>query len=109
MNRPGTIYPGTSVVLSIVFTDDAGVVQNPLFVIFKTFSPCGTETKYTYGIDPEITRPSTGNYQADILPDEGGRWRVRWEASGVTNMATEDDFIVKVSPFVDQHYRHDYQ
>ena len=98
MLTPGKIWPGTTVTLTAQFTDSAGVLSNPATVLFKTLDPDGTILTYTYGTDANVTRPSTGNYQATMVPDQGGRWRIRWETTGGV-LVTEDDFIVKDSQF----------
>lgn len=107
MLTPGKIWPGTTMTLTAQFTDDSGVLSNPTTVVFKTYGPDKRIKTYTYGVDSNMTRPSTGNYQATFVPDQGGRWRIRWETTGGV-LVTEDDFIVKDSAFIDSPPLWDY-
>lgn len=99
MLTPGKIWPGTTVTLTAQFTNAAGVLADPTTVVFKTYSPDGQILTYTFGVSANVTKPSVGNYQATMVPDQGGRWRIRWETTGGV-LVTEDDFIVMDSQFV---------
>lgn len=102
MLEPGKIYVGTEIRLTAEFKDSAGTAIDPDTVTFKTFSPSRTEASFVYGTDSEVQKASTGNYTADIVPDEAGRWFVRWETTGTGKVITlEDNFIVRKSVFVD--------
>lgn len=102
MLTPGRYYPGSPIRFTISFTDDDGVGVDPATVTVKTISPTGTVSTYVYGTDDEVARSSAGNYYADITPDTGGRWSLRWQTTGTsTTFATEEDFLVQLSPFVD--------
>lgn len=98
MMAPGRIYPGTAVFLAASFTDDAGDLSDPATVICMTMSPSGKKATYTYGTDANVTKVATGQFQAEVSPDESGRWFVRWETTG-NKMAVEENFIVQASPF----------
>lgn len=102
MFKPGRYYNGTTINIPVSFTDSNGDAVDPDTVTFKTCNPNGTIGSYAYGTDAEITKISTGNYNAEIVPDKGGRWFFRWESTG-TGKATvrEGDFLIQVSPFVD--------
>jgi hypothetical protein len=76
------------------FTNSDGDYYDPTEVIFRTESPGGVETAYTYGEDDEVVKHGTGDYSLDWLPDESGDWYVRVEADGV--IATRD-IIVRVA------------
>ncbi len=82
--RPGDIDVGSDVQLTVEFTDQDGVATNPTTVLFRTRSPCGIETTYTYGTSDELQRPSTGNYIATFNVDEAGTWEARWVTTGPT-------------------------
>lgn len=87
--------------LSVLFEDTEGTDIDPSTVLVKTYSPSGRITSYTYGASSSVGKYAVGNYYLDMTPDEGGRWHVRWEAaSGTSQLAVEDDFIVQTSPFV---------
>ncbi len=103
MLSPGKIYVNTVLRLTVSFTDEDGVAVNPTTVTFKLMSPCCCgSTSYEYGVDANITRPSTGNYIAEIQPDEAGVWSWRWETTGTgTTVANEGTFNVQRSRFYD--------
>ena len=97
---PGRIEINTTLQLKITFRDQDDVLTNPTTVKFKTRTPAGTETTYTYGTDAEVERESTGLYLASVVPDEAGRWFFRWETTGPV-YTTAGNFIVQYSPFYD--------
>jgi hypothetical protein len=100
MLYPGKIYPETTLRLTVSFTDENGNAVDPTTVTFSSSSPGGTLTSYVYDTDDEVGKASTGNYYADIVPDESGRWHFRWKTTGSgTAIATEGDFIVQASKF----------
>lgn len=100
MLYPGKIYPETTLRLTVSFTDENGDAVDPTTVTFSTYSPGGTLTSYVYDTDDEVGKASTGNYYADIVPDESGRWHFRWVTTGSgTAIATEGNFIVQASKF----------
>ena len=103
---PGRIYPGTTIRITGEFLDTDDVDTDPTVSIkFKLRSPANVETTYVYGTDAALQKASTGNYTADVTPDEGGRWRYRWEATSVDGSAntfragSEGSFVVTVSEF----------
>ncbi len=107
---PGKIAPGSELRITATFSDDAGVLADPATVIFKTMSPAGKETVYTYGSSPELQRQSAGIYLCDFTPDEGGRWYYRWQSTGTgKTLAKESSFIVQYSPFIDGRMPDAYQ
>ena len=100
MLEPGKIYVETELRLTAAFTDSSGTAVDPDTVTFKTFSPSRTSASYVYGTDSEVQKASTGNYTADITPDQAGRWSFRWETTGTgKKIALEGDFIVQKSVF----------
>lgn len=100
--KPGRYYPGSPIRLTVSFTDEDGDYIDPTTVAISTQDPYGNTTTYTYGTDTEVGKTSTGRYFADITPDQGGRWHIRWVTTGVTTaFATEDSFLVQRSPFID--------
>lgn len=103
---PGRIYPGTQIDLDIAFRTEGGILTDPATVILKLYSEQGDATQtFTYGTSPELTRASVGIYSCAVTPSHGGRWHYRWETTGTgSNFAIEDNFIVKISPFVGQPY-----
>jgi hypothetical protein len=104
MLEPGIIYVETELRLTAAFTDSDGTAIDPDTVTFSIFSPSGGETAYVYGTDDEVQKASTGNYTADVVPDEAGRWHFRWKTTGTgTRIALEGDFIVRRSAFFDDN------
>lgn len=102
MMTPGKIWPGSQVDITVTFTDGDGVPVDPDTVTFKTMSPEWSESSYAYGTDSEVSKQSTGYYVARITPDKAGRWHFRWLSTGDgTTIASEGDFLVMRSPFVD--------
>ncbi len=99
---PGKIYAGANLRINVTITDGFDVPVDPTTVTFKTCSPCGQITSYVFGTATEVQRSGTGQYLADIAPEEAGRWQYRWQTTGSgTPFAKEGDFIVQASPFFD--------
>lgn len=98
---PGRIYPGENLRIDILFSDDLGSLTDPTAVAFKTFDPCGTTTTYTYtATSTDLRRIAAGEYVIDFTPTVAGRWRYRWEATGLSlPFAREGGFTVQDSPF----------
>lgn len=102
MLRPGKLYVNTTLRLTINFRNDDGDDVDPATVTFRLRSPCGVESTYVYGSDSEVTKSSVGDYAAEIVPDEAGRWFYRWQTTGSgTALATEGDFLIQDSQFFD--------
>lgn len=80
------------------YTDENGDPVDPGTVKCLVQEPGedGTEAIYEYGVDPELTRISTGKYKLVITPDTAGLWRFRWEGD---TQAAEDTFEVASTPF----------
>lgn len=95
---PGRHYVNSPIRLRINLTDDDGNDYDPTTVTFKTIDPFGAEISYVYGTDSEVTRIDSGNYAADVTPDNSGRWLFRWSTTGGV-IALEGDFLVQESGF----------
>jgi hypothetical protein len=106
---PGKHYPNATVLLKVSFKDEDGVLTNPTTVTLTLITPYGDETDYVYDTDSEVTRPSTGKYRAEVVPDMSGRWRYAWTTTG-TNLVTaiEGDFLVQESPLSSDVCGYDY-
>lgn len=112
-NTPGRIYVYTTVRIPGYFRDADGNYVDPDSVMFRTVSPTGVKTTYTFGTDDEIENETTGIYYADIDVDDGtGRWYWRWEVSDTNtitiNAAVEGSFVVQSSPHYDAPLTDDY-
>jgi hypothetical protein len=73
-----------------------GALVDPTTVKFKYEPPGGAETTLTYGSSPELTKQSTGRYQAAIDLNVAGTWGFRWETTGTYKGA--DEFTRQVEP-----------
>ena len=101
---PGKVYPGDNQRIDVLFYDNTGALTDPSEVRFKTMSPCGTSATYTYGTDTNLVRAVAGEYLIDFVVTEAGRWRWRWEATGLsTPFVKEGNLIVQYSPFYDDY------
>ena len=99
---PGRYYNGTTLNVTVNFADADGVAVDPDTVTIKTMSPCGSQASYAYGTDAELTKLTTGSYNAELVPNEGGRWFFRWISTGTgTATVLEGDFLIQASPFED--------
>lgn len=90
---------GDLVRCSGAFTDSDGNATDPTVVLFKFQNPAGTETSYTYGVDAELVKDSTGNYHVDINANAVGTWYYRFYSTGTGQAADESAFIVADSEF----------
>lgn len=85
---------------STPFTDnDTDAAMDPNTVNFKVREPDGTTTTYEYGVDGEVVKNATGDYEMIVKPDSAGTWRYRIEglnASGAAISAQEGSFEVNV-------------
>lgn len=74
-----------------------GVLTDPTGVTLRVKSPSGTITSRTYPTD--ISKTSTGTYQADIDLTANGDWWYRWEATGTVKAARERRLSVRKTEF----------
>jgi hypothetical protein len=51
-------------------------------------------TVLTYGIDAALVKEATGKYYVDLLLDEAGLWKWRYESNGIVDSAQQDSFSV---------------
>lgn len=51
-------------------------------------------TVLVYGADVDLIRESTGKYYVDLLLDDAGLWKWRFESSGVVDNADQGEFEV---------------
>lgn len=65
--------------LSVKITDTQGVPVDPGSVSLKVRQPSGTIVTYAY--PEQVTKIGTGSYQCDIVLDEKGVHKWRWEAA----------------------------
>ena len=51
-------------------------------------------TVLTYGIDAALVKEATGKYYVDLLLDEAGLWKWRYDSKGIVDSAQQDSFSV---------------
>ncbi len=90
-------FVGSDVRVTAVFTVD-DVDTNPTAVYADVYLPDGSVITYTYGVSPNLTRPSTGNYDLIVDCTQAGRWRVAWRSTGTAKAATSTAFEVNPLP-----------
>ena len=62
--------------------DNGNQATDPLSGIIAIVKvPAGTETTYTYGTDPQLSRLAVGTFQIPVTCTTAGDWRVRFKAS----------------------------
>ena len=75
---------------------------DPDSVVFLAACYNGFSVSYTYGVDPELVRDSTGQYHVDMGVGQEGKWYFRFEgytAAGDPYGAVERVFEVRNSYF----------
>ena len=75
-----------------------GLVDPPA-VTAKIWAPGGPLTTYVYGVNPELTKVSTGRYRCYIDCAKKGRWDYRYEGAGTYVGANELWFNIRDSAF----------
>lgn len=92
---PSNVYPlGDSLPINATFANAAGAPTNPTAVFFEYTTPDGEETLLTFGIDPELTRTSTGHYTCTLPLGMAGPWYYRWYTTGTLVTALNGAFDV---------------
>ena len=90
------LHIGDLAKLTGTFTDpdnsDAAIDPTAVFVAFTT--PTGVTTTYTYGTDAELTKASTGVYNANVDCTAAGRWLYRWYSTGTAQASEPGSFWV---------------
>ena len=93
---------GDQVITEATFTVAAtGALIDPTNVYFQYRAPTHPVTLVTwqFGVDPEITNPSTGVYQVTLTVNASGTWNYRFYSTGTGTGAAEGAFNVKSSEF----------
>jgi hypothetical protein len=86
---PGVYQVGESITLAVVIRNPStGLVFDPTTVVAKTLRPGDTSST-----SASVTKDSTGNYHATVVPDIAGRWYYRWTTTGPAD-AREETFAV---------------
>lgn len=93
---------GDVVRCAVAFTNAAGTAVDPTTVKFRIRKPDRSIDFYTYGVDAEVIKDSTGNYHMDILIDQSGTWYYRMEGITTNRGAGETSLIIRRSKFYDR-------
>jgi hypothetical protein len=90
---------GATARLKGTFRNEANNPADPSGVFLRLLPPSGVIAVHEYGDDATIFRQSTGVYSADIVLNQEGRWRYRWEAAGTNVTAAEGVMDVDATEF----------
>lgn len=77
------------------FTNEAGALADPTTVQVEwgyatsASARATSVTTWTYGVDSQVVKDSTGVYHADITLVRAGRLRYRWQGTGTVTAAAE--------------------
>lgn len=85
---------GQKVRVSVTFTVN-DVATDPTAVVCKIKDPGGNVTTFTYGVDAEVVKDSTGVYHVDVTTDENRIWYYRFEGSGSCTAVEEAGFLAR--------------
>lgn len=93
------VYAGQAVQTTVTFKNPTGVLADPTTVVLK-FRSGGTTTTYTYLTGTEITRVSTGKYQATLTTAASAvqTWTVEWIGTGTCAAVGVSTFRVAPKP-----------
>lgn len=67
--------------VTVTFTNLAGTATDPTAISCAVQSPQGSRT-YAYGVDPEVTKTSTGVYNLDLTLAAAKEYRYKWSGTG---------------------------
>ncbi len=73
----------------------SGLAVDPSSVALTILTPAWASTTYTYGVDAQIVRSSTGAYYCDVTLTAPGRYGWRWVSAGTGAAATESWLMVR--------------
>jgi len=93
---------GQKITLEATFRDSADALVDPTTVRIHHEVPAGTKTTYVFGVDPEVTKESTGVYRYSILTNSNalkGIHIYRWDDNG-ENAIADGKIIVEASTFI---------
>lgn len=98
----GVYQVGQAVTITETFTV-SGTLTDPTGVIFTVEDPTGVSTVYTFGVDVEVTNPSTGVYALALGPlSLVGTWLYTVAGSGVVVATGSGELTVVPDPIAPQ-------
>lgn len=80
--------------ICLVTRDRFGTLTDPATLTLRTRDPVGVVTLYTFGVDPQIVKDSTGRFTASIPVSVAGDWLFYWTATGDAAGVAEGKFHV---------------
>lgn len=89
---------GQLVNISCTFTL-SGIPTDPTTVIGRFRWGTATTTSYTYGVNAQLVKDSTGVYHFDVTAQNSGTYYYRFEGYTSVQAAEEGSFDVAVSRF----------
>lgn len=90
-----TCYVGNNITATGRFTTvSSGALTDPTTVTATVQIPGGTKTTYTYGVDSEMAKSSTGIYTCTFTPSSAGKWIVKFTGAGAVVAVNQEDFTV---------------
>lgn len=92
LSMPRIIPYRTRTNIDAAFTDVDGNPVDPGTVRFSIVKPDGTLLAYDDG-DSEIDNPEVGTFRFEVLLDQVGEWRYRWESADVGEESSAQDTI----------------
>jgi hypothetical protein len=104
MSGVNNYWLGDQITIYETFTV-SGTETNPTGVVFTIVRPDGVTESFEWGVDPEVTNPSTGLFQLAYDAPSIGHYDYRVEASGAVVTAIEGEFnVFSFVPRVDPIY-----
>lgn len=98
---PNNTYDiGDVVRCQATFTNSAGTALDPTGLTFKFKTPAGVVTTYTYGVDGQLLRTTTGVYYVDLNVTIDGIWHYRFDGTGSGQGASENRFYARESNII---------
>lgn len=94
-NSPDDYDIGDLVSLDVTFKNTLLAVLDPTSVVFALRLPNATLVTYTYGVDGQITRSTTGKYNVLYSPLTEGTYCYRFAGTGACQSAEEKSFYIR--------------
>ena len=89
---------GATARLPVTITALVGnTMADPGGLVLKIRKPDQALVTLTYGTDAALVKASVGLYYVDVLLDQAGRWKWRWEASAPNTGVVEGWLEVRPS------------
>ena len=83
--------------LTATWTDINDLAVDPSAVTFTWKTPGASVTTYTYGVDAQLVKSSTGIYYVDLALNASGKWSYRFAGTGPGAASAENQLNVRES------------